>query len=65
MIAKIRLIYQLIFLLLPAISVGQTDTDKKIDGALSYYYNGKIQEAKSIAQELKNANQRDPFSASY
>lgn len=64
-----RVVRKLCFLLLilPAFTMGvpppmsETERDRKIDAALYYYYSGETQDAKKIAQILKECFPKDPF----
>ncbi len=64
-----RAVRKLCFLLLilPAFAMGvpppmsETERDRKIDAALYHYYSGETQDAKKIAQILKERFPKDPF----
>ena len=62
--AKIILFCLWLFIVRPVISLGQIDEiniGKEVDEILTHYYDGRIQEAKGLAQELKNDHPREPF----
>jgi len=56
-----------LLLILPALSMGmpppmsEMERDRKIDAALYHYYSGETQDAKRIAQILKERFPKDPF----